>query len=46
LKAKGASTEITKWIENWLNQRIQVVKVGREMSEEGDVGSKSQKAQC
>jgi hypothetical protein len=39
LKAKGMNTEIRKWIEDWLDQRIQVVKVGREMTEEGDVGS-------
>ncbi len=43
MKAKGASAEITKRIENGLNQRIQVVKVGREMPEEGDIGSKFHK---
>ncbi len=39
LKAKGVSEEITKWIEEWLEQRVQVMKVGGEMSEESDVGS-------
>jgi hypothetical protein len=39
LKAKGVSKEITKWIEEWLDQRVQVMKVGGEMSEESDVGS-------
>jgi hypothetical protein len=39
LKAKGVSKEITKWIEDWLDQRKHVVKVGGEMSEEGEVGS-------
>jgi tetrahydromethanopterin S-methyltransferase subunit G len=39
LRAKGVSEEISGWIEDWLFQRKQKVKIGNEFSEEGDVDS-------
>jgi hypothetical protein len=39
LRAKGISEEILKWIEHWLEQRTQRVRVGGEMSDEEEVVS-------
>jgi hypothetical protein len=39
LRAKGVSEEIVCWIESWLGERTQQVRVGGELSEEGEVGS-------
>jgi hypothetical protein len=39
LGAKGVSEEISGWIEDWLFQRKQKVKIGNEFSEEEDVDS-------
>jgi hypothetical protein len=37
-KSKGVSEEVARWIEHWLAERMQRVRVGGEMSEEREVG--------
>ncbi len=41
LRAKGVSKKVAKWIEHWLTERTQRVRVGLggEMSKEGEMGS-------
>jgi hypothetical protein len=40
LRAKGISEEISRWIEHWLSDRKQIVRVGGELLVEGEVGSR------